>query len=115
MRRASNTCESSTRRCTIGPRVVEATSSDMRNHYAWDAPQKIKKQENKKRIYKFKSRFRDDGFIILVEKPNKQGKVNPQHILNTTPSLNSCTLNCPRQSIGKVVFSIHVHVGISLH
>ncbi len=26
--------------------------------------------------------------VILVEKPNKQGKSNPQHILNTTPSLN---------------------------
>ncbi len=31
--------------------------------------------------------------MIPVEKPNKQGKVNPQHILNTTLSLNCCTLS----------------------
>ncbi len=47
----------------------------------------------KEESYKFNSVFRDGGYIILVEKLNKQDKVNPQHILNTTPSLNCCTLS----------------------
>ncbi len=57
-------------------RVVEATGSDMQNHYAWDAL--YKKSRNKEESYKFNSGFRDGGYIILVEKPNKQGK---SHIL----------------------------------
>ncbi len=52
-----------------------------------------KNSRNKKIKLKLQCRFRDGGYIILVEKPNKQGKVNPWHILNTTPSLNCCTLN----------------------
>ncbi len=47
-------------------------------------------QRKLKRNLKFKSRFRDGGYIILV---TNKVKVNPQHILNTTPSLNCCTLS----------------------
>ncbi len=33
--------------------------------------------------------------MIFVEKTNEQGKSNPRHILNTTPSLNCYTLTPP--------------------
>ncbi len=52
------------------------------------------------------------GYIILVEKPNKQGKSNPWYIFNTTPSLNCCTLTHPLY-VGIVVLS--TRVGIRTH
>ncbi len=49
--------------------------------------------------------------ILPVEKPNKQGKVNPQHILNTTPSLNCCSEPHTSESNGdfsaKTTLNVH--------
>ncbi len=50
-------------------------------------------QKLRKESYKFNSGFRDGGYIILVEKLNKQGNSqstsHPQH----HPSLNCCTFS----------------------
>ncbi len=55
-----------------------------------------------KKELKFKSRFRDGGYIILVEKPNKQGNsqstAHPQH--HPIPKLLHAT--CTVDTQGKI-------------
>ncbi len=83
--------------------VVEATGLDTRNHSAeacmHGMPSKNSRNKKiKKESSKFNSRFRDGGYIILVEKLTNKVIVNPRHMINTTPSLNCCTLTRPLQS-----------------
>ncbi len=82
-------------------RVVEATGSCKITMHGMPSKNSGKELE-------FKSTFRDGGYIILVEKPNKQGKsqstAHPQH--HPIP-INCCTFTHPCK-VGKVVLNIHI-------